>query len=501
MIRKEKLVSPSFSVDGNSIFKEDWNGMKPSKAKRRVPGWMTGVLIIAALTLVMAACGKSGGDNSASTGGNNSKTAESGTTGAGGSGGTSNAGGSGGTGGSGADAKVKLNFLAHSNYEAGLKGVIEAFTQENPNIEVNLELAPFSQLMESIEIKLGAATSDVDVLFVDSPLVVNYSVKDYLEPLDNWLPADAKQKWTNSAVETVSYNGSLMAAPMNNSSQVLYYNKDILEAKGIALPAQNERLTWEQVVEMAKKLTYNDGEKQIYGFSFDRVDTSFQFLPLAQSLGATMLSEDGLTASGYTNSPEAIRAFQFYHDLFNTWGVSPKISQDESLNYFMSGNVALFAGLSHNVPKLVESGLNFGVTLFPYFEGGKIATPTGSWNIGISKYSEKKEAAAKFVEFLTLGKGVGIMVEKGGIFPVHVDPLNKIMTDPAYGEFPNVVTRIAAEESQTTAAPRPKTPGYLDWDTNVSKALGEIKNGADPKSTIDSAVQVIDNLLKKYAGL
>lgn len=464
--------------------------MERSRAKQRKMRWITGVMIFAALTLILAACGKSsGGGPNESSSGSGTKTGENKTA------------SSGTGGGSAANEKIKLSFLAHSNYETGLTHVIEAFEQEHPDIEVNLELAPFSQLMESIEIKLGAATSDVDVLFVDSPLVVNYSVKDYLEPLDNLLPSDARQNWTDSAVETVSYNGSLMAAPMNNSSQVLYYNKAILQDRGVALPGQDERLTWEQIVEMAKELTYNDGEKQIYGFSFDRVDTSFQFLPLAQSLGAAMLSEDGLTATGYTNSPEAIQAFQFYYDLYNTWGVSPKISQDESLDYFISGNVAMFAGLSHNLPKLVESGLDFGVSLFPYFEGGKIATPTGSWNIGISKYSEKKEAAAKFVEFLTLGGGVDIMVDKGGIFPVHVDQLNKIMTDPEYSEFPNVVTKIAAEESQTTAAPRPKTPGYLDWDTNVSKALGEIKNGADPKSTIDSAVQVIDNLLKKYAGL
>ncbi|MFZ7942529.1 ABC transporter substrate-binding protein [Neobacillus sp. 19] len=394
-----------------------------------------------------------------------------------------------------------IHFLAHSNYEAPLKKVIEEFEKENPDIKVEMELAPFSQLMESIEIKLGSKASDTDLIFVDSPLVVNYSVKGYLEPLDKLLESESKKKWVKSALDTVTYKNQIMAAPMNNSSQVLFYNKDILTEKGIPLPKEDERLTWEEVIEKAKQLTYNDGQQQVFGFSLDRVDTSFQFLPLAQGLGASMLSEDGLTTEGFTNSPKAMKAFTFYSDLYNKWKVSPKINQEESLDYFISGKVAMFLGLSHNLPKLVDSKLNFGVTLFPYFKDGEVATPTGSWNIGISKFSKNKKEAAKFLEYLTVGKGAETMFEVGGTLPVHIDLLDKIFKDPMYNEFPKIVIKMSAEESRTTATPRPKTPGYLEWDTNVSKALKEIKNGTDPEAALDETVRIIDNLLKKYKGL
>lgn len=399
------------------------------------------------------------------------------------------------------DGSTTLNFLAHSNYEAPLKKVIQEFEKENPDIKVNLELAPFSQLMESIEIKLGSGSEDTDVLFVDSPLVVNYSLKGYLEPLNELLGGNAKESWVSSAVETVTYNDQLMAAPMNNSSMVLYYNKAIFEEKGIPFPAEDERHTWEEIIDMAKQLTYDDGEKQIFGFSLDRVGTAYQFLAIPESLGVDMLSEDGLTSNGFTNSPEAIEAFTFYLNLFNEWKVSPKISQDESVDYFVSGKVAMLLGLTHNVPKLEESDIDYGISLHPFFEDGEVATPTGSWNIGISKYSQNKEEAAKFIEYLTIGAGAKIMFEEGATLPVHVDLLDSIFNDPKFAEFPNNVMKIAAKESQETAAPRPKTPGYLEWDSNMSKVLEDIKNGADPKATVDEVVNVIDNLLKKYEGL
>ncbi|UCZ52847.1 sugar ABC transporter substrate-binding protein [Bacillus shivajii] len=389
-----------------------------------------------------------------------------------------------------------VNLLAHSNYEVGLNAVIEAFENENPNIEVNLELAPFNELMETIEIRLSAQSSDIDLLFVDAPLVANYTLKGYLEPLDELLGSSAKENWVTSAVETVTYNDEIMAAPMNNSSQVLFYNKRLFEENDIPFPGEEERLTWEEITDIAKQLT--DRDEGVYGFTFDRLDRAYQLLPLADSLGASMLSEDGLTSKGYTNSSEAVEAFTFYYNLFNEWGISPRINEEESIDYFTSERVAMFLGLSHGLPRLLDSNVDFGVTLHPYFEGGEVATPTGSWSIGISKFSENKDPSAKFLEYLTLGDGADVMFEEGATLPVHVDLINEINDDPMYDEFPNNVLRMAARESEETASPRPLTPGYLEWDTNMNRALQDIKNGTDPQVALDSIVDVIDNLLIRY---
>src|SRR5699024_2185835 len=101
---------------------------------------------------------------------------------------------------------------------------IEQFEEQNDSVEVDLEVVPFDELMESIEVRLSAESTDVDLLFVDAPLVANYTLKQYLTPLDNLLGENPVENWVDSAVDTVTYEDHLMAAPMNNSSQVLYYN-------------------------------------------------------------------------------------------------------------------------------------------------------------------------------------------------------------------------------------------------------------------------------------
>lgn len=66
----------------------------------------------------------------------------------------------------------------------GFTDVVEAFEAENPDISVKLEMYPYRQLLENIEVKLSSESQDYDVISVDGPLVANYTVKGFLEPLD-----------------------------------------------------------------------------------------------------------------------------------------------------------------------------------------------------------------------------------------------------------------------------------------------------------------------------
>lgn len=401
-------------------------------------------------------------------------------------------------------AVTEITAVIYSNYEDAINQVIEAFEKQHPNIRVNLFSSPFGQMMETIEIKMSTASDDVDLLFVDSPLTMNYSIKGYLEPLDDLLGVDPQQVWTQSTIDAGTYNGQLMAAPINSSSQVLYLNKEIFEANGVPLPAENERMTWEQLVEIGQQLTADtngDGQTDIFGFSFDQVDRAYQLLPLVDSLGGRMMSEDGLRTDGYTNSPEAVQAFQFYSDLFNKYKISPRIKKEETIEYFTSGKVAMFLAANHSLPRIKSSGIPFAVTLHPYFEGGQVATPTGAWGMGISKYSRNKEAAAEFLKFLTVDRqGAEIFFEIAGTLPAHLELLNEIETSPVYEEFPDNVLRIAAKESVETAALRPKSPGYLEWETIINTTFEDIKFGADVKKALDNAAAEVDRLLKKYEG-
>ncbi|MDF2962553.1 MAG: transporter substrate-binding protein [Paenibacillus sp.] len=411
--------------------------------------------------------------------------------------------------GKAADTKtVEITMMSQGTWEkTGLSEIVAGFEKENPGIKVKVESYPFRQLFETIEVKLGSKSKDYDVITVDGPLVANYSVKGYLEPLEKYLPAgEWKTKWIQSSINAGSFDGKLMAAPMNTSSQVLYYNKDIFASKGITPPDFDiqKRWTWEQLVDTAKKLTYDsngDGQTDVFGFSFQQVSRAYQTLALSESLGAKVIDEKGIKTTGFINSEASVQAAKFYYDLFNTWKVSPKISPDESVEYFKTGKIAMYVGGTWSTGQLTEAKVNYGIAPHPFFAGKKIATPTGSWHLGINKYSEKKEAAAKFIRYITVGEGSKTWFNGNKDLPSNVDILKMIETDKKFDEFPSNVYRIATYEAQNTAVSRPLTPGYLDWETLYNKAYEDIKNGTDPKKALDDAATQMDRQLKKYESV
>jgi ABC-type glycerol-3-phosphate transport system substrate-binding protein len=161
----------------------------------------------------------------------------------------------------------------------------------------------------------------------------------------------------------------------------------------------------------------------------------------------------------------------------------------------------VYIGGTWDIKRFSEAKVNYGYAPHPYFKDGKIVTPTGSWHIGVSKYSKNKEAATKFIEFLTVGQGAQIWEDQTGGLPAQVDLLKQIQENPKFAKFPDSVNRLAAYEAQNTAVPRPLTPGYLEWESLVNKAYEDIKNGSDPKQALDEAAAQADRQLKKYTSV
>lgn len=398
----------------------------------------------------------------------------------------------------GSNDVTEITLITHSDWEQPITKALIPFHEQNKDIKVNVQYNPYPKLIESNEILLGAKSADIDVVTVDSPLTANYTVKGYLEPLDAWISEADKANWTEAAVSSGTYGGKLYSVPLNSSSVMLFYNKDLFDAKQIPHLSEDpaDRLTWDELVALAQQLTEGDQ----FGFSFDQVGRAYQILALVNGKGAQALSEDGLTSTGYTNSDAAVAALQTYYDFFNTWKISPRLKRAETLDYFLTGKVAIFLSNTAILPRLEEAGLNYGIAPHPYYADGTKVTPTGSLDLGISKYSTKKDAAAKLVQFLTYGDGAQILFDESGQLPANVNLLAQIEQDSKYSALPHSALKLAAYEANTTAVARPKTPGYLEWESNFNKTADDIMNGSEPRQALDALVALVDSQLKKYAG-
>jgi ABC-type glycerol-3-phosphate transport system substrate-binding protein len=265
--------------------------------------------------------------------------------------------------------------------------------------------------------------------------------------------------------------------------QVLYYNK--------------ARMTWEQVVDAGRKIA--KPADNVWGFSFEQQERPYQLLPLGQSLGGKALSDDGFKATGFIDGPAFVEGFSFMQKLYTDWKISPPGQFDTALTPelfggekvgMLLGGTFLFDTFTSKFPKL-----DFGVAPHPYFAKGKPVTPTGAWHFGVNPRTTQKEAAATFVRDM-LSDDIQILWFKARPYV----PVVRAVWQKEAATFNNDMWKIVQQELETTAVPRPATPGFREYEDVVRVTLRDLQTGGNVQATLTAAAQKIDREIAKYKG-
>lgn len=397
------------------------------------------------------------------------------------------------------DEEVTITFL--HIFGEGFDSAIEAFEQANPNITISSESIPFDQLISQTQARLGAGDTSIDVIAVDPPRLPAMVEDGYL--------LDVSEDFTNSpvvlskaGVASATWEDSQYSYPLWSSDGFLLYNKDLVEAAGLAAPAATEesRMTWEQVLSDAATA---QGAGAAYGLGFEQIDRYYQLQPLIESFGASSgLGGDG-NLTPEVNSTAWQDWGQWYQDL-HTSGLAPiGVDATQMPEMFTSGQVAYFVAGSTRVKQMQESPIadKWGVAPLPYFEGGDIYTPTDSWAVGVSAFSEHQAAAREFGKFLAMSVEGGDLISQIYTLP----PVN----EDVYADFIARLKSVAPEpaaamdalfpvDAEEYALHRPSSIGYVEFETVMNKAFSDIRNGGDVSTILDTAQQQLESQLAQY---
>jgi fructooligosaccharide transport system substrate-binding protein len=397
----------------------------------------------------------------------------------------------------GEEEQVEITFWRHDfEVEAeSFKKLIASFEEEYPNIKVKLELFPNDQYETKIRTAL-AGQSAPDIIAIDGPTLASYAHNGALIPLDDYMNKDGnKDDIAEPVLESLTYDGKIYAAPNNDASLAMFYNKKMFEEAGIALPSKDadEPWTWEQVLDAAKIL--NDPENGVYGWNPNpwgfagHEGVPFMDMTYLWQAGAEILSPDKSTAKGYLDSEASKQALTFFKSLYNSEGVAPKeLPQDA----FANGKVAIhvdgpwaFSALEANFPDF-KLGEDYDVA--PLWKGVEQVTPNGSWNLGITSQSEHPDEAWLFVNWATGIEGSKVWYEDTKNLPA------RLSTADAFPELKEYPMNIFVEQSAKYAKPRPVTPAYPAVSEAVRLLFEEVGLGdSDVDEATAKAVQKIED--------
>jgi ABC-type glycerol-3-phosphate transport system substrate-binding protein len=395
------------------------------------------------------------------------------------------------------DPTASINVLSILTTKQ-MQPVIDAFEKAHPTIDVNWQTVPFDSLASTVDARVSNKGGDPDVYWADQPRISALAARGEVEDLTAAF-AQYKDAFTPTAYDAGIFQDKLWALPIANSTQLLYYNKKLLDDAGVAHPSADpaERMTWEDLTADAKKAKEAGAD---YGFTFGQVDRYYQLEPLPVSKGGSPgATGEGNLTPDITSQPW-VDAFTWYGQLFAD-GVSPRgVSPEVSDANFIAGKSAYMVQGPWLLPQLTGTDVDWGVAPHPQFAGGKAVTPTGSWSLGMNPFSKNKEAAAVFMKWMAVDEGSGyIKYFAAPELAANVEG-KKVYLEKKVFESPEgqKAAKIIDFETANTAVNRLSTVGYIEFEEILNRAFADIRNGSDARTALESASTELETAWSKY---
>lgn len=250
---------------------------------------------------------------------------------------------------------------------------------------------------------LAAGATDIDLYQTDviwAPQLADHFV-DLTEAAKDLAPTHFP-----SIIQSQTVNGKLVALPIFTDAPALYYRKDLLEKYGKTPPK-----TWAELTETAKLI--QDGERaegkaDLWGFVWQGnayEGLTCNALEWIKSFGGGQIVEpDGTISVNNENAVAALETVKGWVGTISPDGVLA-YQEEEARGVWQTGNAVFmrnwpYAYTLGNGDDSAVKGL-FAVTTLPVGkEGDTSAATLGGWNVAVSKYSTKQEAAISLALYL-----------------------------------------------------------------------------------------------------
>lgn len=373
--------------------------------------------------------------------------------------------------------------------EEEYKAMIDRFNETHTDVQVNWENVPSRKLEQKVLI--GSQAGDLpDTFVVSSNDLAQFTAMEILAPLNdyvgNWKAIDdvMDSLWQHSKVANNIYG-----IPWKMQIMYLYYRADWFKEKGIEPPATIAELT-----DAAIKLTEDtdgDGRVDRYGIGLrGGAGAASHYNSYLWTFGAKYLDQQGNVVF---DSKEAVEGTQWLIDLFSKYKVTPRTAPADSfqqiIGSFKSGKTAMQLHHIGTYAEMVEV-LGDKVSAIPMPKGpnGDQGTLGTVHMHVISKTSDKKEAAFKFISWMSEKWAHEYQAKNIGSVPI----LKSVSEEPFFQN--NRFYRASIESIPFVKTP----PKKHEYNVVKNEVIGSaFQQGLMGEKSSEEVVKEIADALKK----
>ena len=238
---------------------------------------------------------------------------------------------------------------------------IEEYNAGDHSATIEMEIMPWDTLYEKLATTVSSGEGP-DVVAFSFQRIGTYAREGVIVPIndvfDNGVDKDVIPA---GLLDNLNYGDDVYATPMNLSTMMLYYNKDLLAEAGLETPPAN----WDELSEYAKQLTKVNGDiVEQYGFGIASHVTVAMWPVLLWTGGGDIV--DYSTMTSVLNSDANKYTMTYFSDLIKEYKVSPAVAAGADIDtLFQTGKCAMYMCGPWAVAGFQSAGLNFDVAPVP----------------------------------------------------------------------------------------------------------------------------------------
>lgn len=271
--------------------------------------------------------------------------------------------------------------------------------------KVNIVAMPSSSSEQFSQYRLWLAAGNADIDVYQTDIVWAPQLSDQFVDLKK-ATKDVTSTHFPSIIASQTVNGKLVALPFYTDAPALFYRKDLLEKYGKAVPK-----TWDEMTTTAKEIMDKeraDGKADLWGFVFQ--GNAYEGLTcnalewVKSSGGGQIVEADGTISVNNEQAAVALDRAKGWINSISPQGVLA-YQEEESRGVWQTGNAVFMRNwpyayaLGNNDDSAVKG--KFDVAPLPAGADGEASSSAlGGWNLAVSKYSTKQDAAVALVKYL-----------------------------------------------------------------------------------------------------
>lgn len=393
-------------------------------------------------------------------------------------------------------APVDITYMMWGSPEelAVWQQIVNDFHAAHPNVTVKVDVADWDGYWEKLK-TLYAGGTPPDVYAMDAPLYPDWAERGVLLNLQPYIDAspgllDGLYPGTLTAYKRADgYYG----LPRDFQTIVLFYNKDMFDAAGVAYPT--DAWTFDDLRDAARKLTKDtngDGKIDQWGFSPDLWDMELFWSEALWGYGGDVIDVPG----GRTLIAEG-KGRDAWHFIAAMVTEDKSIPDPDTATQFggdpFAAGVSAMTTIGHwVVPEYAQLEFKWAVAPFPAGPAAR-ATSVNSAGFVVAKDSKHPAEAFEFVKFAISTSGQTRLAELGFALPV----LKSVAEGPAYLEQKSApIDHKVFIDAVAYAHAKPSFKGYDAWATVVGDGLIPVWTGETGIDTaLDEIVPAADEVL------